>query len=124
MGHHRHGLGLLFALLLLPLGCSSAVRPVADSANAPKIRVRLLAGVESATLSCGVPPLYQFSNQPVAQLLNSPKNSVVALSLTSQGWQANNATLGGSPADALRLQPDRDGSVSVNGVPYRGKFRL
>jgi stage II sporulation protein D len=122
--HHRHGFGLLFALLLLPLGCSSSVNPSSQSAAAPKIRVRLLSGVETVTLACGVPPLYQLSNQPAARQLNSPKNAVFTLTLTPQGWQAGNANLGGAPGATLHLQPDHDGSVSVNGVAYRGKFRF
>ncbi|HEY7118556.1 MAG TPA: SpoIID/LytB domain-containing protein [Tepidisphaeraceae bacterium] len=125
---------LLFAALLYPLGCtsgcSSSVNTDAlQSANAPRIRVRLLSAVDSVTLSCGVPPLYQLSNQPAAQLLNSPNNAVFTLSLDKQGWQAGNASLGGAnaqgvPSAILHVQPDHDGSVSINNVAYRGRFRF
>lgn len=114
---------LIFALLY-PLGCSSAVDSSVKFGDAPRIRVRLIASADSITLSCGVPPLYQLSNQTTSQQLNSPKNAVFALSLTPQGWMAGNANLGGSRGTTLYLQPDHDGSVSINGVAYRGKFRF
>jgi stage II sporulation protein D len=117
------GLLLLFALLL-PGGCSSSVNSSSASADAPRIRVRLLAGVEKVTLSCGVPPLYQLSSQTTSQRLNSPNNAIFTLSLTPQGWVAGNANLGGTLGTTLHLQPDHDGSVSVNDVAYRGKFRF
>src|SRR4051812_49311506 len=124
--NRRHGLGLaLIIALLSPLGCTSAVNPGSSaSASAPRIRVRLLAGVETVTLSCGVPPLYQLSTQSTAQPLNSPKNAVFTLSLGPDGWVAGNATLGGPRGTILHLQPDHDGSVSINNVSYRGRFRF
>jgi stage II sporulation protein D len=124
---------LLCAALLYPLGCTSGCTSTANSStvspDAPRIRVRLLSGVESVTLSCGVPPLYQLSSQPMAQGLNCPNNAVFALSLNAQGWQAGAAGLGGAngggiPSATLHLQPDREGSVAINGVPYRGRFRF
>jgi stage II sporulation protein D len=122
---YRQRLAFFLALVLLyPLGCSSALDSSVKFGDAPHIRVRLLAGADNITLSCGVPPLYQLSNQANSQLLNSPKNAVFTLSLTPQGWMAGNANLGGSLGTTLHLQPDHDGSVSINGVAYRGKFRF
>jgi stage II sporulation protein D len=114
----------LFLLLLFPLGCSTAVDSPLKFGDAPRIRVRLIASAEKITLSCGVPPLYQLSTQTSSQLLNSPNNAVFNLSLTPQGWMAGNANLGGNLGTTLHLQPDHDGSVSINGVAYRGKFRF
>jgi len=68
--------------------------------------VRLLAGTESVTLSCGVPPLYQLSNQASSQFLNSPKNAIFTLSLTQEGWMAGNANLGGTQTVANALKID------------------
>src|SRR5258706_16321864 len=97
MGLNRQGLPLFLTLALLyPLGCSSAVDSSVKYGDAPRIRVRLLAGVDNITLSCGVPPLYQLSNQTTSQPLNSPKNAVFTLSLTQQGWMAGNSNLGGA----------------------------
>ena len=125
MGTNHKGPLLFLALALLyPLGCSSAIDPSVSFGNAPRIRVRLIASADTITLSCGVPPLYQLSNQTTAQPLNSPKNAVFTLSLTPQGWMAGNANLGGTQGTTLHLQPDHDGSVSINGVAYRGKFRF
>jgi stage II sporulation protein D len=122
---NRHGLACFLALALLyPLGCSSALDTSGSPGDAPRIRVRLLPGVEKVVISCGVPPLYQLSNQSTSQLLNSPKNAVFSLSLSSQGWLAGNANLGGTLGTTLHLQPDHDGTVSIEGVAYRGKFRF
>lgn len=114
--------GLLVGLLL-PLGCTSSVQSVGTTANAPIIRVRLLTAVDTVTLSCTVPPTVQIANGPTTQL-NSPRNAVFNLSLSPRGWIAGNATLGGAVGSALHLQPTKEGSVSINGVNYRGHFRL
>lgn len=124
---------LLCAALIYPLGCTSgctsSVNSTAVSPDAPRIRVRLLSGVDHVTLACGVPPLYQLSSQPAAQALNCPNNAVFTLNLTASGWQAGNAILGGVndggiPTATLHVQPDHDGSVSVDGIAYRGRFRF
>jgi stage II sporulation protein D len=114
---------LLICAFVLPLGCSSSHDDSAErSGNAPMIRVRLLQGVDQVTLSCGVPPTYQLAEQP-ATVLKSPRNAVFNLSLTKDGWAAGNALLGGA-ASELVVQPEHDGSVSINGTPYRGRFRF
>jgi peptidoglycan hydrolase-like amidase len=78
--------------------------------------------MDQVTLSCGVPPKYQVAGQAAA-VLNSPRNAVFPLSLSAQGWTAGNAQLGGVDSE-LVLLPENDGSVSVNGIPYRGRFRF
>jgi stage II sporulation protein D len=118
------GLTLLFIALLFPLGCSSSIHSNSPSADAPRIRVRLLASADTVTLACGVPPLYQLSSQPLSQRLNSPNNAIFNLTLTPQGWMAGNANLGGTLGTTLHFQPDHDGTVSINGTAYRGKFRF
>jgi stage II sporulation protein D len=120
----RNGLRLvaLFAILF-PLGCSSTVRD-GSAANAPRIRVKLHSAVTEVTLACGVPPLYQLSTQQVAQPLNSPANAVITLTLTPNGWMAGNANLGGNAGTTLHMAPTKEGTVSVNNVAYRGRFRF
>src|SRR5438445_13664403 len=88
--NHRPGFGplVLLAALLFPLGCTSTVNTPNPYANAPKIRVRLIAGADNIILACGVPPLYQLSTQNQAVRLNSPHNAIFSLSLTQQGWMA------------------------------------
>jgi stage II sporulation protein D len=122
---------LVLTLCILPLALVIMLRhrggpasaAAAVSSNAPKIRVRLLTAVDTVTLTCNAPPLYQFSNQSTAQKLNSPANAVFSLTLAPDGWHAGNAHLAGVGA-VLHVQPERDGAVSINGVPYRGKFRF
>jgi stage II sporulation protein D len=128
----RQGLGLTccYALLFFsPLACStSAPQPAAEPvASAQKIRVRLVVAADNVTVMAGVPPLYQLSTARSAQLLNSPRNAVFTLSLKNGAWQAGNADLGGAtPAGpaTLYVHPDRDGSISINGTPYHGRFRF
>src|SRR5688572_8887724 len=119
---HRHGPAIvLFALiaLLVPQGCSSS-RTSEQPSNAPIIRVRLAQSQDQVTLACGVPPTYQVAGQAPAAV-NCPRNAIFTLSLGAQGWVAGNALLGG-PGAPLVIQPEQDGTVSVNGIPYRGRF--
>jgi stage II sporulation protein D len=125
----RHGPAiapLIVCALLVPFGCSSGCSSTQQApvqhTNSPIIRVRLHQGVDQVTLACGVPPKYQVANQPPA-ILNSPRNAVFPISLSPQGWAAGDALLGGADSE-LVLQPEHDGSVSVNGTPYRGRFRF
>jgi stage II sporulation protein D len=120
----RNGLRLLAPLILLyPLGCTSAVRSD-PAANTPHIRVKLISAASEVTLACGVPPLYQLSTQNVAQPLNSPANAVFTLSLSPAGWIAGNANLGGNYGTTLHIAPTKEGTVSVNNIAYRGRFRF
>jgi stage II sporulation protein D len=118
----RHGRAILLLFLIalvLPQGCSSSHSPEQPS-NAPIIRVRLLQNQDQVTLACGVPPTYQAGAQAPA-MLDSPRNAIFTLTSTARGWQAGNALLGGAGAP-LVIQPQHDGSVSINGTPYRGRF--
>src|SRR6185503_19055996 len=83
-------------------------------------RVRLIPNADQVTLACGVPPTYQVGGQAAAPL-NCPRNAIFTVTSTAQGWVAGNALLGG-PGAPLHLQPQYDGSVSINGTPYRGRF--
>jgi stage II sporulation protein D len=111
---------LLFAALLLPLGCSHRAR-APSPVGAPVVRVRLLQDQHLVTLTASRPPSASIGPaRPV--LLELPRNTAVPVRLTGQGWRVGDETLA-SPGE-LVIQPDGDGTVSVNGTPYRGRYRF
>jgi len=131
----RYRVGLVLLLLAIavpavwyPIGCSSPP-PATATESSPVIRVRLLAGVDQATIGCAIPPNYRVARKAPATL-NSPKNAVFTLAIGADGWQAGNARLGGAPTDPagtalpLEIEPAELGTVTINGIAYRGRFRF
>ena len=111
---------VLLLALLLPLGCGhrGSPRPLE---GVPLVRVRLMQDQHLVTITASRPPSASIgSAKPVT--LNLPRNEAVPVRLTAQGWRVGDETLA-SPGE-LTLQPDGDGSVSVNGTPYRGRYRF
>ncbi|HYE21302.1 MAG TPA: SpoIID/LytB domain-containing protein [Tepidisphaeraceae bacterium] len=110
-------------------GCSAAPPAVGGSGAAPVIRVRLLANVDQAAITCAVAPDYRLGAAP-GQRLGGEGNAAFNLTLGAQGWSAGESKLGGaSPAGVsasavLILSPAQVGSVTVNGVAYRGALRF
>src|SRR5205807_298592 len=47
--------------------------------------------------------------------------AAVPVRLVPGGWQIGSATL---PAGELTIEPESDGTASLNGQPYRGNFHL
>jgi len=130
---YRVGLVILLLGMAIPavwyvVGASSPV-PAAVSEASPVIRVRLLAGVDQATIGCAIPPVYRVARKASAQL-NSPKNAVFTLALGTEGWQAGLARLGGGAGEGLatpsvlEIEPAELGTVTINGIAYRGQFRF
>lgn len=113
---------VLFTLLTFT-GC--APDPLASQATpgTPVVRVRILERQSQVTLTSTVPPLLQLGDQSIARQLRLPPNTPVPLVLTPAGWQVG-ATPLGSPGDTLTLTPVPQGSLRVNGKPYRGRYRL
>ena len=111
---------VLVLSLLGPGGCAQKARPKAP-AGAPVVRVRLLQDQHLVTLTAGrAPSATVGAAQPVT--LNLPRNAAVPVRLTSQGWRVGDDTFL-SPGE-LTIVPDGDGTVSVNGTPYRGRYRF
>ena len=116
----RHGWAVVLLALLLPMGCGRRDRPVARP-DAPVVRVRLLQDQHLVTLTASRPPSASIGSA-AAVPLDLPRNTAVPVRLTSQGWRVGDETLM-SPGE-LVIQPDGDGTVSVNGTPYRGRYRF
>ena len=116
----RHGWFVVLAALLWPLGCTHRPRP-RPLESVPIVRVRLLQDQHLVTVTASRPPSV-FLGGPSATPLNLPRNEPVPLRLTPQGWRVGDATF---PATGtLTLQPEADGTVSINGTPYRGRYRF
>lgn len=112
--------GLVLAALLLPMGCGRKDVP-RSSEGAPVVRVRLLQDQHLVTLTASRRPTVSIgAAKPVA--LDLDRNTAVPLRLTSQGWRVGDETLM-SPGE-LTIEPDGDGTLSVNGTPYRGRYRF
>lgn len=117
-------LGLMFALapaLLFPLGCSENNKVVSRPTSAHIMRVRLLQGLDTVTIAASQPPLYKTGSDPTQRLLNLPTAKPYAVTLSSGQWKVGNTTLG---SGELTILPAQEGSVSVNKLGYRGRYRL
>ena len=108
----------LFALLW-PLGCGRKAGP-RPLEGVPVVRVRLLQEQHLVTLTASRPPTI-WPDTPRAKILNLPRNTPVPVRLTAHGWRVGDDQLSGGE---LTLKPDGDGSVSINGTPYRGQYRF
>ena len=121
MGRVRQHAWVVFLLATLwPMGCAPKARPRPDG-GAPVMRVRLLQDQHLVTITAGRPPSAWLGTSS-ARVLDLPRNTAVPVRLTPQGWRVGDEELGA--AGELTIQPDGDGSVSVNGTPYRGRYRF
>jgi stage II sporulation protein D len=119
--------GVLAVLALWPMGCTHKDR-ARSLEGVPVIRVRLLQDQHLVTLTATRPPT-AFPNSLYARQLALSKNAAVPVRLTAAGWQVGGETVGGEVASGLgigelTLQPDGDGTLSVNGIAYRGRYRF
>jgi stage II sporulation protein D len=103
------------------MGCSQNIPSGSNaSALAPHVRVRILENRDRVSIQATHAPLVRAgADQPIA--LNLPAGQPVGLSLTSGGWQIGNQTLG---TGELVVEPAVAGSVSVDGMPFRGRYRF
>ena len=116
----RHLWVVILPALLWPLGCAHRPRP-RPLAGIPIVRVRLLQDQHLVTLTASRPPSVSLGGASSTPL-NLPRNEAVPLRLTSQGWRIGDATF---PATGqLTVHPEADGSVAINGTPYRGRYRF
>jgi stage II sporulation protein D len=116
----------LVAALFSPLGCGNkGAAPPAAPAGPPIVRVLLQEGVEAVKLAAATQPVVRTSGTGGAsgepRRLNIPPGVSVPVTLGPAGWQVGAANLG---TGDLTIEPDPEGSVSIDGKAYRGHYRL
>jgi stage II sporulation protein D len=106
-------------VLLTPSGCTPRNEVGAQLAP-PHVRVRLLAGVDKVNLKMDQPPTIVVDGGRTRRKLGVTPGQTVSLALADTGWTINGTNAG---AGVLEILPAEDGSVSINGSPYRGVYR-
>jgi stage II sporulation protein D len=89
--------------------------------GAPIVRVRLLESQQSVTLHATAPPTARTTAGSGSRSVELPVNTDIPVQLLADGWRVGDTALGGGD---LLVLPSADGSVSFNGRPYRGTYRL
>ncbi len=114
---------LCLTLLLfgLPSGCSHDIPPSDFSGKTPVVRVLLLQNQTSVLINAAEPPSARIGSTAYPRRVDLPASVTVAISLTPSGWQIGSASLG---SGELTILPSPEGSVSVNGRFYRGRYRF
>ena len=107
-----------------PLSCTRRKAPQAHPppAGTPIVRVRLLAAQDRATLRVSAIPTVKTESEMTALRLNMPFDTDATIILKASGWEISGVAVPGK--GELTIWPSEDASVSVNGKPYRGTFRL
>ncbi len=112
------GVGLL--LMLGPGGCTPTGVSGGMSLDARLIRVRIVQSADQVTLAATQPPTYHSASDTTDRVLELPRNTAMALSLSGGRWRVGGADLG---SGTLTLVPSAVGSVAVNNIAYRGQYR-
>jgi stage II sporulation protein D len=112
----------LFLLLIgLPSGCSQTMHPPELSGKTPVLRVLILSNLSSVSITASQTPTIKLKSEIASRRLELPPSTPVTLSCTASGWQLGSASFG--PGE-LVLEPSVDGSVSLSGHAYRGRYRF
>jgi len=114
-------LGGLVLAMLIPWGCTPTDMGQAIPLEGRVLRVRLLQGVEQVSISASQPPLYFTSSDATQRYLDLPRGANVPVTFGNGAFRAAGTIL---PRGELTIQPTASGSVAINGVAYRGRFRL
>ncbi len=120
------GITATLALLvaLFPLACTQGCyqnRYLGSvPAGVPEVRVLLLEGRTSVSLSATEQPNIRVGSGP-NRPINLSGGASVPITLTSVGWKIGSAMVG---SGTLIIQPASQGSVKIDRRAYRGHFRL
>lgn len=113
---------LILVLLFLQAGCTSTTQtpPLLDGSK-PMVRIRLMQSVDQVTLAASQPPSFTVASYQGNRTLNLSAGVQVNVSLLSNGWQIGNTNVG---TGVMTIVPRYEGTVTVNGKPYRGRYRF
>ncbi|HEV2295141.1 MAG TPA: SpoIID/LytB domain-containing protein [Tepidisphaeraceae bacterium] len=114
---------ILATLLCFTAGCSqqAAPTPAPKSPQGPIVRVKLLPDQKQITLTASQPPLVRVAAESSPRRLNATPGVPVTLARTDSGWLLDQNAVG--PGE-LTIIPAGDGSVTINGKAYRGRYRF
>ena len=112
----------LFVLAIgLPSGCSQDIKPADFSGRTPIIRVSILQNQTGVVLVSSAPPSVRMMADMATRRVDVPSSMPIALTNTPMGWRLGGVSLG---KGELVLLPASEGSVTVNGHAYRGRYRF
>lgn len=115
------GAGTAALLSLLPLGCNSqSVKQSAVPPGTPVVRVLLLEGKSQVQLSATEVPSVRVGSG-TERSLDLPRGANVPVVCTAAGWHVGNTAFG---TGDLLVIPAGDGSVSVDGHAFHGRYRF
>src|SRR5688572_4347386 len=117
-------LWLLALFICSPVACRSSSHPTpTQTGREPIVRVRIMPALTQATISASEAPLVRLASEREPHKLNLTGGDVtLALAKPpASGWTLGTASLG--PGELI-LQPAADGTVSINGKAYRGRYRF
>jgi stage II sporulation protein D len=114
---------ILLIVVAAPLSCARHPhQSAAPPPNTPIVRVRLQAAQEKAILRVTALPTVKTESEMTSLRLNMAFDSDASVVLAPDGWQISGVRVPGK--GELTIWPSEAASVSVNGKPYRGKFRF
>lgn len=121
----RKAAALLFIALFLLLGtfssCTQSHPPYQVNPAAPQVRVCILEKQNEIMVRATEPPLIRINDEMPGRRLNIPSGASVAILRTPAGWQIGNVPL---QPGVLTIVPATDGTVTIDGKAYHGKYRL
>jgi len=112
----------LFLLAIgFPSGCSQDIRPTDFSGKTPVVRVLIFQNQSSVTLTATNPPSIKLLSDVSDRRVDVSPSTPVTLTCSAAGWRLGSASFG---TGELLLTPNGEGSVSVFGHAYRGRYRF
>jgi stage II sporulation protein D len=120
---------LAVALLVLPSGCTppsqsagvnAGVSGASTPAGVPLVRVLLASDEQSVRISATAAPVFRTTSAPRDTPLNIAGRAI-NITLNDRGWVLGGAQVSGG---VMTMTPRPEGSLSLNGQPYRGTLRF
>ena len=111
---------LVVAAMLAAVGCNPQPAPI-QATTAPSVRVRLLTAVDRCTISADTPPNFTTDGGKSERRLGLDPAQPADVTLAGNEWSINGSDAG---SGVLEIDPQTDGSVSINGLNYHGTYKF